>query len=64
MILIAEEKHVHHQILKSIESSDEIEADGAIFAADRLCAYSRAFATALGQKIFAMIDSMSLLFPP
>ena len=57
--IIADEKSIQHNVLKSLESRDEVEIEAAIYAADRLCARSKTFASAIGKTISAMIERMS-----
>lgn len=57
--IVAERKNVHHSIHRGLDSNDQVEVEGAIFAVSSLCQYSASFATGVCEKISGMVQGLT-----
>ena len=60
--MFAEHKNVQHAIVKSLDSSDPVEQQAAIFAAERVAAQSKSFALSISPKLVDVIERLSTPF--
>ncbi|GFS17810.1 integrator complex subunit 7 [Elysia marginata] len=57
--IIAEKKNVHHSIIQSMDSTDSMEVEAAIFAAEKFSEKSKMFASSVCHKIGTMINGLA-----
>ncbi|XP_075975090.1 integrator complex subunit 7 isoform X2 [Anticarsia gemmatalis] len=57
--IIPERQNVHHAIRRGLDSHDNVEVDAAIYATTRFAAHSNAFAVAMCNKLWDMVDCES-----
>ncbi|RUS69914.1 hypothetical protein EGW08_022321, partial [Elysia chlorotica] len=57
--IIAEKKNVHHSIILSMDSTDSMEVEAAIFAAEKFSEKSKMFASSVCHKIGTMINGLA-----
>ncbi|GFN82837.1 integrator complex subunit 7, partial [Plakobranchus ocellatus] len=57
--IIAEKKNVHHSIILSMDSTDIMEVEAAIFAAEKFSEKSKMFASNVCNKIGTMINGLA-----
>lgn len=57
--IIPERQNVHHAIRRGLDSHDNVEVDAAIYATTRFAEHSNAFAVAMCNKLWDMVDCES-----